>query len=253
MNMINIFYRVIFLVIFLLFFQYLNVYAAGADNRCSKPVIFPLLSKPINDTGQEYDNYDWRSSHGANQAVYKSYRIRQSSAKNITKKSFHAARDLYTDVYNDKGNYNLLKSRNYVIAVSDGKVLEVGYFYAGTYKVTVLHNTCDGRSFIIRYGELDPESIKVSVGQDILQGQILGRPGFLSKKDKKQNRVPINVILDKVVFMLHFEYFSKGEVTDEPFSKAFSDNRFDRRADIEDALDILEEGYVNSFGELLKP
>ena len=119
--------------------------------------------------------------------------------------------------------------------------------------MTVLHNTCDGRSFIIRYGELDPESIKVSVGQDILQGQILGRPGFLSKKDKNQNKVPIDVILDKVVFMLHFEYFSKGEVTNKPFSKAFSNNRFDRRADIEDALDILEEGYVNSFGELLKP
>ena len=73
------------------------------------------------------------------------------------------------------------------------------------------------------------------------------------QKDKNQNKVPINVILDKVVFMLHFEYFSKGEVTNKPFSKAFSDNRFDRRADIEDALDILEEGYVNSFGELLKP
>lgn len=251
MKMINKFYRVFFLVVFLIFIQSFNVFAG--DAKCSKPVIFPLLSKPINDTGQEYDNYDWRSKLGENQAVYKSYRIRQSSAKNITKKSFHAARDLYTDVYNGKGNYNLLKSRNYVRAVSDGKVLEVEYFYAGTYKVTVLHNTCDGRSFVIRYGELDPESIKVSVGQDILQGQILGRPGFLSKKDKKQNRVPINVILDKVVFMLHFEYFSKGEVTEEPFSKAFSDNKFDRRADIEDALDILEEGYVNSFGELLKP
>ena len=131
--------------------------ANAENNKCTKPVIFPLLSKPINDTGQEYDNYDWRSAQGENQAVYKSYRIRKSSKRNITKKSFHAARDLYTDVYNDKGNYNLLKSRNYVRAVSDGKVLEVGYFYAGTYKVTVLHNTCDGRSFIIRYGELDPE------------------------------------------------------------------------------------------------
>lgn len=251
MKMINQLYRVFFIVFLFLFIQSFNVFAS--DVKCSKPVIFPLISKPINDTGQEYDNYDWRSEHGANQAVYKSYRIRQSSAKNITKKSFHAARDLYTDVYNDKGKYKLLKSRNYVRAVSDGKVLEVEYFYAGTYKVTVLHNTCDGRSFVVRYGELDPESIKVSVGQDILQGQILGRPGFLSKKDKNQKRVPINVILDKVVFMLHFEYFSKGEVTDEPFSKAFIENRFDRRADIEDALSILEEGYINSFGELVKP
>lgn len=250
MKMINKFYIVFFLVIFLLFFHSITVFAD--DNRCSKPVIFPLLSKPVNDTGQEYGNYDWRDPHGINQAVYKSYRIRQSSAKNITKKSFHAARDLYTDVYNDNGNYRFLKSRNYVRAVSDGKVLEVGYFYAGTYKVTVLHNTCDGRSFVIRYGELDPDSIKVAVGQNILQGQILGRPGFLSRKDKNQNIIPIDVILDKVVFMLHFEYFSKGEVSDEPFSKAFSDNRFDRRADIDDALSILEEGYINSFGEPFK-
>lgn len=230
-----------------IFMQSFSAYAE--DNKCSKPVVFPLLSKPLNDSNQEYGNYDWRGVHGINQAVYKSYRIRQSTSKNITKKSFHAARDLYTDVYNDKGNYSLLKSRNYVLAVSEGKVLEVEYFYAGTYKVTVLHTTCDGRSFIIRYGELDPESIKVEVGEYVKKGQILGRPGFLLKYDKNKNIIPLEVILDKVVFMLHFEYFSNGEVSDEPFSKAFSDNRFDRRADIDDALSILEEGYINSFGE----
>ena len=226
--------------------------AFAKDNQCTKPVIFPLLSKPVNDIGQEYDNYDWRGKHGINQAVYKSYRIRKSSKKNITKKAFHAARDLYTDVYNDKGNYGLLKSRNYVRAVSEGKVLEVGYFYAGTYKVTVQHTTCDGRSFIIRYGELDPASIKVAVGETVKQGQILGRPGFLSKKNKKKETVPINVIMDKVVFMLHFEYFASGELSNEPFSEAFSDNRFDRRKDLDDSLSILEEGYINSFGEPVK-
>lgn len=226
--------------------------ANAENNKCTKPVIFPLLSKPINDTGQEYDNYDWRSAQGENQAVYKSYRIRKSSKRNITKKSFHAARDLYTDVYNDKGNYGLLKSRNYVRAVSEGKVLEVEYFYAGTYKVTVQHTTCDGRSFIIRYGELDPASIKVAVGETVKQGQILGRPGFLSKKNKKKETVPINVIMDKVVFMLHFEYFASGELSEEPFSEAFSNNRFDRRKDIDDSLSILEEGYINSFGEPVK-
>ena len=79
--------------------------ANAENNKCTKPVIFPLLSKPINDTGQEYDNYDWRSAQGENQAVYKSYRIRKSSKRNITKKSFHAARDLYTDVYNDNQRF----------------------------------------------------------------------------------------------------------------------------------------------------
>lgn len=243
-------YTVSFFLFTFLFMQVFSAYAE--DNKCSKPVIFPLLSKPLNDSDQEYGNYDWRGVHGINQAVYKSYRIRKSSSRNITKKSFHAARDLYTDVYNDKGNYGLLKSRNYVVAVSEGKVLEVDYFYAGTFKVTVLHTTCDGRSFIIRYGELDPESIKVKVGDEINKGQILGRPGFLSKRDKDKNIIPIEVILDKVVFMLHFEYFSKGQITKEPFSEAFSNNRFDRRNDIEDALSILEEGYINSFGEPVK-
>ena len=234
---------------FIIFLSLTTFSYAETGKKCEKPVIFPLISKPVNDMGQEYDNYDWRLQHGINQAVYKSYRIREYSSENITKKAFHAARDLYTDVYNDKGSYNLLKSKNYVVAVSEGKVLEVGYFYAGTYKVTVQHTTCDGKSFIVRYGELDPKSIKIKVGENVKQGQVLGRPGFLSKMDKNKNVIPLEVILDKVVFMIHFEYFTNGSLVNEPFSKPLMDNRFDRRSDLEDCLAILEEGYINSFGE----
>ncbi len=217
---------------------------------CVRPIIFPLLSKPVNDSGQQYDNYNWRSPHGLNQAGYKSYRIRVNSRKNIIKKSFHASRDLYTDVYNDNGKYDFLKSKNYVVSVSPGKVLEVEYFYAGTYKVTISHTTCDGRKFLVRYGEMDPKTIKVKAGDNIKQGQVIGRPGFLSKKDKYNNTVPLTVIADKVVFMLHFEYFTHPYLTKEPLSKALSDNRFDRRSDLEDSLPVLEEGYKNSFGAL---
>ncbi len=233
------------LFIIILFFSS-SIYAG----ECKRPVIFPLLSKPLNEPGQEYDNYDWHAPHGQNQAGYKSYRIRENSKRNIVKKSFHASRDLYTDVYNDNGNYSFLKSKNYVVAVSPGIVQEVDYFYAGTYKVTVSHTTCDGRKFLIRYGEMDPKSIEVKKGDTVKQGQVLGKPGFLSKKDKYNNTVPIDVIADKVVYMLHLEYFTNPELTNEPLSTAFSDNRFDRRFDIEDSLSILEEGYKNSFGAL---
>ncbi len=30
--------------------------------ECSRPVIFPLISKPLNDTGMEYANYNWKTS-----------------------------------------------------------------------------------------------------------------------------------------------------------------------------------------------
>ena len=96
--------------------------------ECSRPVIFPLISKPLNDTGMEYANYNWRDKLGMNQAVYESYRIRENSSKTLIKKSFHASRDLYTDVYNDTGIYSFLSSKNYVVAVSDGEVLSTGSF-----------------------------------------------------------------------------------------------------------------------------
>lgn len=229
--------------LFIFIFSLSNILYA---EECKRPVIFPLIAKPLNDTGMEYANYSWLDNVGANQAVYKSYRIRENSSK--IKKSFHASRDLYTDVYNDNGKYELLSSKNYVVAVSDGEVIGVGAFYAGTYVVTIKHTTCDGRSFTIRYGELDKDSIKVEKGDKVKLGQVIGKSGFLRKKDKKGNIIPIDVIADKVVFMLHLEYFTDVS-SDKPFSKAFSDNRYDRRSDIEDSLELLKEGYKYSFGE----
>lgn len=230
---------------FIMFFIFTDMLYA---EECSRPVIFPLIAKPLNDTGMEYANYNWRDKPGMNQAGYESYRIRENSDKTLIKKSFHASRDLYTDVYNDTGRYSFLSSKNYVVAVSDGEVLCTGSFYAGTDVVTVKHTTCDGRSFIIRYSELDSSSIKVKQGDKVKQGQVIGRPGFLHKTDNEGNIIPIDVIADKVVFMLHLEYFTDIS-SNEVYSKAFSDNRYDRRSDIEDSLELLEEGYKYSFGE----
>lgn len=232
------------LPIILIFFSVNIAYST----ECKRPVIFPLISKPLNDPGMEYANYGWQDVHGLNQAVYKSYRIRENRSKNLTKKSFHASRDLYTDVYNDMGRYSFLSSKNYVVAVASGEVIYTDYFYAGTHVVVVKHTTCDGRSFVIRYGELDPASIKVTVGDKIEQGQVIGKPGFLQVKDKNGNIRPVRVIADKVVFMLHLEYFTDS-ISDEKLSVAFSDNRFDRRLDLSDSLELLQEGYKYSFGE----
>ncbi len=232
---------------FLAVFIFVSVNIVYAE-ECSRPVIFPLIAKPVNDTGMEYANYNWRDKAGANQAVYASYRIRENRTKKLIKKSFHASRDLYADVYNDTGRYSFLSSKNYVVSVSDGEVLSTGRFYAGTYVVIVKHTTCDGRNFIIRYGELDKDSIKVKQGDKVKQGQVIGKPGFLQKKDVNGNIVPIDVIADKVVFMLHLEYFADIS-SDDVFSKAFSNNRYDRRSDIKDSLELLEEGYNNSFWE----
>lgn len=230
------------LLIFLLIF---NVESFGKE--CEKPIIFPLISMPVNNPDGEYSHYNWLSEYGKNQAVYKSYRIRESSSRNIVKKSLHASRDLYTDVFNDNGKYYLMKSKNVVVAVSDGVVLDVRPFYAGTYQIIVDHTTCDGRSFVIRYGELDSKSIRVKKGEKVSKGEPLGRPGFLYENEKDGGIRAIDVIADKVVFMLHIEYFTDNKST-EAYSKAFSDNRFDRRKDLSDVIDILKEGYKNSFG-----
>ena len=48
--------------------------------------------------------------------------------------------------------------------------------------------------------------------------------------------------------MLHLEYFADIS-SDDVFSYLFSNNRYDRRSDIKDSLELLEEGYNNSFWE----
>ena len=58
-------------------------------------------------------------------------------------------------------------------------------FYSQTDQVTVLHETIDGRKFIVRYGELAPDSILVKKDDKIEQKQKLGVTGKLLKSDGK--------------------------------------------------------------------
>lgn len=177
-------------------------------------IIFPLKVKPLNDKGL---SYDWTiknpTDKNATQAVY-------GWNRNGGKRKY-AARDLYTNPLIE------------VIAIADGKVLEQKEFYEGTYQVTVLHETSKYGKFIIRYGELDKNSILVKSGDIIKQGQVLGKTG-------KMNGIKN--------YMLHFEYFTDGN--DIKVSGKLTDKSnppFNRRKDITDPLEILQEGYKNTF------
>ncbi|BFM41716.1 hypothetical protein CFS9_03570 [Flavobacterium sp. CFS9] len=191
-----------------------------SDSIKKKEIIFPLVEKPINDTGSKWGkNYNWTAADGHNQATFDSYRD--------NRKRKHAGRDLYTE------------PKAIVVAIADGEVLEARYFYAGTNQVTVLHKLKDGRKFIARYGELDPNSIEVKKGDKIKQKQILGKTGNLLGK---------SVISGEKIYMLHFEIFSAEEENiNHPLTDKLNGSPFQRRKDLLDSIDILLEGYKNTF------
>ncbi|EJX0634469.1 peptidoglycan DD-metalloendopeptidase family protein, partial [Salmonella enterica] len=191
-----------------------------------KEVIFPLTVKPENDPGHIWSYYDWRNLHQSNMAAYGTNR--NSGARK------HAARDLYTKPYEN------------VVAICDGIVLDSRGFYCRTNQVTIKHQTKDGRSFLVRYGELAPNSIQVRINDNVKQGQLIGKTGKLLKK----NGSPEVVRNGRIVFMLHFELYSgkNGLNISSPLTD-LSRLPYQRRSDLEDPLSILDEGYRNTFLE----
>ncbi|OCG12285.1 M23 family metallopeptidase [Gilliamella apicola] len=188
-------------------------------------IIFPLKSKPINNFDQRFGaNYNWTKNN--NQTGFGTVR-----SKGIRK---HAARDLYTKPYTE------------IVAICDGTVLQTSEFYSETNQITVKHKTKSGRQFIIRYGEVDPKSIKVKQGDFVKQGTVLAKTGFLHNKETKKPEVVKN---GTIIYMLHFEYYSNvGELN---LKKPLTDKSrlpFQRREDLLDPLEILIEGYRNTFG-----
>lgn len=146
----------------------------------------------------------------------------------------HAARDLYTEPYTE------------IVAISDGVILQVAPFYSQTDQITIKHETWSGRQFIIRYGEVDHDSAKkLKVGDFVKQGTVIAKTGKLLKDGK-----PELVINGKVIYMLHLEYYSgnSGLNLTKPLSDK-ANKPYERRKDLLDPLDILKEGYRNSFGE----
>ncbi|MFV0304329.1 MAG: M23 family metallopeptidase, partial [Moheibacter sp.] len=188
-----------------------------------KQIIFPLLVKPENDTENQWGkNYYWGADQGNNMTTFNSWRDKRTRR--------HAGRDLYT------------KPRTTVVAIAFGEVIATGSFYAQTDYIAIRHKTNDGREFIINYGEVDPATKKVAVGDKVEQGQELGVTGLL---------VGITVIEGHTIYMIHFEHYSGDEGFDmEKYHILTKEGTHKRRKDIIDSIEILREGYENTFGKL---
>ena len=183
-------------------------------------IIFPLKVKPLNDKDGVHSRYYWASAPGAHQASFGSGR---SGGKRR-----HAGRDLYT------------LANAEIVAIADGIVLNTSFFYCKTNQVTIMHYF-KGRKIIIRYGEL--VNIPVKAGDRVKKGQFLGQTGKLLN-DRNQH---INVVSGYTIYMIHFEYYTDGNNTRDPLTVRDPNNKFKRRSDLSDPLEILRIGYGNSF------
>lgn len=195
-------------------------------------IVFPLRIKPINDKGKSYDWTIKLGMPGATQAVFGANRNRN--------KRKHGGRDLYADVLPRSLGVNF-KSSVEIVSIADGVVLKTGGFYYQTDQITILYDTKKFGKFIIRYGEVDP-SRKIKT-REVKKGQTIGYAGLMIKED---GTLPV-IVQDKLVTMLHFEYYTDGNNTTGSLSNY--DGPFYRRKDLADPLEILKEGYKNSFGK----
>lgn len=179
----------------------------------NKLIIFPLRIKPRNDINGA-NKKDYWAADNSNQTNFKYSRGNR----------IHAARDLETD------------SNETVVAIGEGIVLEAQAFYRGTHQVTVHHKIPDGREFIVRYGELDPNSLLVSKNEIVHQGQELGKTGKMTGISRH---------------MVHFELYTGSEGFEVVNYRLTQEGNppFSRRKDLIDPLKILQEGYMNTFGE----
>ena len=187
--------------------------------------------------------YDWTlmlGDDGESQAIF-------GRDRNNGKRQ-HAARDLYTDmVPRTNANELAFTSNVEIVSIADGLVLSTGSFYYQTNQITIQYDTVEFGSFIIRYGEVDPSRVKVKAGDKVRKGQVIGYAGFMINNGKHPK-----IVKKKIVTMLHFEYFTNGvDIKSDLTVRNDPNNKFQRRKDLADPLEILKEGYKNTFGETL--
>ena len=85
------------------------------------------------------------------------------------------------------------------------------------------------------------------MGDKVRKGQVIGYAGFMINNGKHPY-----IVENEIVTMLHFEYFTNGANTKDAFTvKNDPNNKFKRRKDLADPIEILKEGYKNTFGEEL--
>lgn len=191
--------------------EFLKADGAYFEVGKTKYIIFPLRKKPRNDINGP-NKKDYWAANNANQTNFEYSRGNRK----------HAARDLETN------------SNETVVAIAGGIVLEAQAFYRGTHQVTIHHKIPDGREFIVRYGELDPNSLLVSKGDEVNQNQELGKTGKMTGISR---------------YMVHFEQYTGSEGFEVVKYRLTQDGNppFSRRKDLVDSLEILQEGYRNTF------
>ncbi|AOJ61897.1 LysM peptidoglycan-binding domain-containing protein [Burkholderia multivorans] len=192
------------------------------------PIIFPIQTRPLNDEGGKYGDCPWVKPLGAGGLNLARFGTPREQGRRK-----HAARDLYVDAYTP------------IVAIAPGVVMKREPFYCKTWQLSIHHKTTDGREFIALYGEVDPSSIKVKVGESVSQGQLIAKSGVLLHDDG----TPLTIVHGKNVSMLHFETYS-GALGFDPNSKLNGKvlkNAFQRREDLMDSVDILQEGYRAVF------
>jgi len=203
-------------------------------------IVFPLKIKPLNDKGMEYDWTLMLGDDGESQAIF-------GRDRNNGKRQ-HAARDLYTDMpLRTNANELAFTSNVEIVSIADGEVIKTSEFYYKTNQITIQYDTVEFGSFIIRYGEVDPSRVKVKAGDKVRKGQVIGYAGFMINNGKHPK-----IVKKKIVTMLHFEYFTNGvDIKSDLTVRNDPNNKFQRRKDLADPLEILKEGYKNTFGEIL--
>ena len=148
-----------------------------------------------------------------------------------------------------------------VVAIADGEVLDMRYFYNATYQISIYHEI-NGKPYIVRYGELLHKSVTHKKGDTVTQGEKLGETGVLIKDGN-----PMQICFSKPMRMLHFEVFDMNvnnidviklkdlnkyllSTPEEYVPKKDNTETFDldyrRRKDIINPLEILKQGYEAS-------
>ncbi|GJH18794.1 LysM peptidoglycan-binding domain-containing protein [Caballeronia novacaledonica] len=192
-------------------------------------IIFPLRLRPLNDNGGIYGktgaDYVWdKQLNDPGQTAPRFGADRGGGRR-------HAGRDLYVDKHTE------------IVAIAPGIVTRCAPFYCQTDQITIHHMTSDGRQFVVRYGEVDPSSIKVTRGDQVQQGQIIAKSGVLINNGRL-----LSIVGSKNVSMLHFEAYSGAlGYENTPSLTDTNASGFQRRRDLIDPLAILTEGYRATF------
>ncbi len=189
-------------------------------------LVFPLEQKPLNILAGKYSNKAFNGNQGANTATYKSTRPGNR---------LHAGRDLYTKPFTP------------VLSMGEGTIIKTGDYYKRTDEITIRH-TCqykENYNLIVRYGELDPNSISIKKGDTVKKGQIIGNTGSLLNEDDS----PFYTIKGIPIYMVHIEMYD-GSIEGTPPNNTKNwknPNKFYRREDGFDPLIILNKIFNNQF------